>query len=349
MFSKYLKYKTKYLNLIEQIGGGEFKNYNYNIERNSNEGINGYNYLIGLKGDSDNKNIRISVDYINDADIKKITIEAKLSSINKENIPLKISKMKDKIYFIIDDINGLKNDYCVWLSASKDYPDEIYLGYIRSQGYICYNPVSKIPQGDLLMNVIIDFSRYVGFKKIKLLDQSNKNCEYEPINFNQDRSLRSISILRTGDTYYGKYGFKPIDPTHLDTYNRISTILKRQIKEFKFNENMNLIKIKEEKIDEDKIKEEIIKKENIKDKKILEDKIKEEIIKISLRKEYIDALLDPNKQDKLFIDINNDFYKSNCYYEKIIRDLIEDDEINFINELQNSLSLSHFENMELIL
>lgn len=162
----------------------------------------------------------------------------------------------------------------------------------------------EIPQGHLLMNLILNFSKYVGFKKIKLMDLSNKECNFADIGFKYSRSLRSISLLRFGDTYYGKYGFRPSDETHYKEYEETSKILKRQIKDI-INSNEKLHELRRTLENLDKFTE-------------------KDLIKNSLKKKYVEALFLPDNREKKFIELNNIFIMSNCYYESIIRDLVED-------------------------
>lgn len=177
------------------------------------------------------------------------------------------------------------------------------------------------------MKTIINFSKHTGFKKIKLLDQSNKQCIYNEgsFNFNQPRSLRALSLLRFGETYYGKYGFRPYNQEHLKKYNDITTMLKQKVKEFKFFENIKLKELRDTLQSLDRFQG-------------------DDLIKNTLKKNYVDALFLPENQEKIFIQINDNFIKSNCYYESIIRDLIED---GILFPGITSLHLGNFERMEL--
>jgi hypothetical protein len=96
-FLKYLKYKTKYLNLLEQKGGGEFKNFKFNIEENKSHKT-GYDQLKEIIKSSD-KDILNTVDYVHEGTTHNLNINAKLSKSNKENLPPKISNKKI-IYFL---------------------------------------------------------------------------------------------------------------------------------------------------------------------------------------------------------------------------------------------------------
>jgi hypothetical protein len=70
-FDENLKYKTKYLNLYNQKGGGEFINFNFDITANNS--LPGYEYIRRIKGEVD-KPIRISVDYVDKGETQKINI-----------------------------------------------------------------------------------------------------------------------------------------------------------------------------------------------------------------------------------------------------------------------------------
>ncbi len=326
-YEKYLKYKTKYLNLYNQKGGGEFINFNFDITANNS--LPGYEYIRRIKGEAD-KPIRISVDYVDNGETQKINILSKLTNFNNEELSHYVTSMTNPIYFIIDDIEKAPVKYCVWLVSNEKEPTDVYLGYIRSEGFKCYTPTSRIPQGDLLMKTIINFARHVGFKSITLFDQSNRSCTYEEkdettkeeLKFNQMRSLRAISLLRTGHTYYGNYGFRPINPQYLEEYNTVSRSLTRTIREFEFDKNERLLTLREQ----------------------LKDDMR---IYSKFQKKYIEALYKPENQDRIFVDLNNEFIKSNCYYEVIIRDLYE--ELKILNLTDHRLYPGHFEKMKLIL
>ena len=332
-FSKYLKYKTKYLNLYNQNGGGDFTNFKFGIEGNNS--LTGYEYIEKIKGHNNNFIINISVDYVNIGETRNINIKAHLTSKNKENLPPIVKSMENPIYFTIDDIEEKPQEYCIWLGMDKKNPSDIYFGYIRSEGFNCYTPINELPQDDLLMKTIIKFAKYVGFKTISVIDHSlsKKICTYEEkdqttgheFKFNQQRNLKIRTLLKTGHTFFGKYGFRPETPKILEKYNRISKILNRPIREFNFDKNSQLISLKDSL--------------NTLDHLTGDNKVIGKFQKI-----YLEALYKPENQDKLFTALNMEFINTNCYYEIIIRDLYFS---QFLVPGESSFHAEHFEKMKL--
>jgi hypothetical protein len=283
-----------------------------------------------------------------------------LNPDDNTNLFVKISNIKD----------GKKNDIgelCLWLIASKnltipvepalsenDKKGLIYLGYIRSEGKNCFTPFIKVPQGLIIMKILIQFSKLLKFTKIILLDQANKNCvvnEGENNLFNQDRNLRNRYLLQTGNTYYGTFGFRPIKEDDSRIYNLINKLLSTPIIDL-FNKE-TIIKYMPTESNND----------NVDLSRLINEYSTKYVTSLNT------SIANPELQNQPYFKFNDAFIKSDCLYEKIIYDLLFSDNslFNFVNEnikplmselytqkeledlSSSSLKTSKFENMMLIL
>lgn len=211
--------------------------------------------------------------------------------------------------------NDVAQPACLWLvSNTGEYlnSEDIYLGYIRADNRQCFDTEvedKRIPQGEIMMNILIQLSKFLNFKKIKLLDQSNKYCE--PLQ--SDRNFRNTTLLKTGDTYYGKFGFRPVLVEHKALYNFISQLLKTPVCNLFTSDSITKLISYYETPNKDKYYE----------NKIL----------------YLKTLLDYIKTENTiqFNEINNKLITSDCMWEKIIYDLIEDSPSLFNTDYTNIL------------
>jgi hypothetical protein len=258
-----------------------------------------------------------------------------------------IFKGYPNIYIYIKNINAsnsnnISGKSCLWLISNPNYKitylgreitNIIYLGYIRSEGKKCFRVLEredvKVPQGTLIMNILIELSRFLRFNGISLLDYATKKCNVINLkneNEVQDRSLKYTYLLSTGDTYYGKFGFKPIVQANLEIYNKINSLFNKPIVELFHDVDLQsiLTKISSEK----------------------------ESRRNPLTKLYLETLMRRISEGshEPFYMFNARFIKSDCKNEKIILDILED--YPFIKDITTgkfirSLSVSNFEKMYL--
>jgi hypothetical protein len=271
-----------------------------------------------------------------------------------ELLPKSFSELssRDNIYIYIKNINANNTNNnrpqssCLWLISNPTYnitylgkneTNIIYLGYIRSEGKNCFRVLAgedkKVPQGLLLMNIMIEISKLLKFNGISLLDYAAKSCLITKANNTseeQKRGLKNVYLLTTGNTYYGNFGFKPIVKEYSDQYDQINNLFNKNISElFKDVDLQAILNAINEKI-----------KATGKDKYF------------NLMKIYLERLMAEIKQNplELFYTFNSRIIKSNCANEKIIIDIIEDHD--FIKDRTTetyikSLRTGNFEKMYL--
>ena len=297
-----------------------------------------------------NKKINCIVKWKNRDDTEnKYTFEIDINKNNPigENLPHKI-KSDTNIFIKIENpqhvIDKTKNSNtttpsCLWLVSNEELKDDIYLGYIRTENRKCFNTDAKnkkIPQGEIMMNILIELSKLLNFKKIKLFDQSSKYCE--PLKL--PRNFRNTNLLKTGDTYYGKFGFRPEKLEDKLVYNPLSKLLKMRVVDLFKTDTIRELK-------------------NFYSKNLSAEYHSEKV-------DYLNNLLnilESNKLDK-FNDVNKKLIDSDCMWEKVIYDLIEDEPSLFLNMSEsiqpllneiypdkkyNGLKTGKFEKMELVL
>jgi len=319
-------------------GGGEINNIKFyidDVEINNIVVDTGYKNLNDLKTKlltEPQKKFKCIVEWKHDngnSSKYKFEINVNSSLPGDEILPAKYSSASN-IYISINRISkqdrNTDKPLCLWLISNNENPNIINLAYIRSENKTCFVLESgfeslKIPQGNIIMKLLINLSRLLNYKTIELLDQSNKTCNYGPGN-DQSRNLRNFYLLKTGDTYYGSIGFRPNNPENKVFYDNTSKLLKTPIGDLFNIEGINKIKAHYDGI-------------NISDFDDSKKSFHE------FKKQYIDELLKNlnNPEIKIkFNDFNNKYINQDCKWEKVIYDIIEDKPYLFSEEYINDKS-----------
>ncbi len=205
---------------------------------------------------------------------------------------------------------------CLWLFTGPKNKDDLYLGYINKYEGCYYNTTNpdqyyEMQVGTLLMNFLIELGKLFGFKTLTLMDQSNITCKYE--SFNQERSFRKAYILTEGNSWYGKFGFKPYFERDIDKKTEYIDLIKRIFSVDKIYEIFPADKDFYE-----TIKKSLIDRYSGSDRRPID--------YATFITTYIDGLSNYviNRQEITFGAFNKNYIKMNCMYEVVINDAIED-------------------------
>ena len=127
----------------------------------------------------------------------------------------------DDNYFILYSIDENPHDCVTVIISKEDKTAEIHsLGNINT----CVRYTNENVGSTLLkitIKMIEKYHKKLDIRKIILTDNSIKKCE------KSDIILSIFLILLTGDTWYGKYGFKPQDKTLRKKYKENKEIMSK--------------------------------------------------------------------------------------------------------------------------
>lgn len=203
-------------------------------------------------------------------------------------------EIEENIWVLYDKDN---ND-CVSISIDNE-SKEAYINNINANTVKCGETILN-NQGSHLFKITLQFIKEnktkFNINKIKLKDNAMKKCQN-----NQRINLRIFLTLLTGNTWYGKYGFRPDDLNDKKLY--------------KYNkEIMNTTKLND--IDFNKILEKLLKYKN---KKLITNEQYNYFIKVYNKIKDINPLV----KELLFIIFRKDKYEFMCsvfnlIYNKLI-------------------------------
>jgi len=306
-------YKMK-KSLIEHFN--EMNDYKFNIDEKTII----YQKLNRIKVDELDKILK-GGEIVNKNDLLKCDDEIEQFTINNNNYKICVRKIKntdEENYYIINFYSPDAN--CVLLQMDIKNKKVHLTELLKQQGCIMKKKNNNYDNdakegGEILIEIVIKICEKLKIQKITLTDYSHILCKNHP---NSRINLLYSKMLLDGDTWYGKFGFEPVDDFDKKTYD-----------ENKENYKKNILT-------------KYIKKENITKKILNTDKNNNSITKISEK-------YDEMKNEKLCIfmkwisdnycDIYSEIYKyiyEKAGYKKYTT-------LNF--ELKLNTNLSDFVNM----
>ena len=129
------------------------------------------------------------------------------------------------------------NDDCITIGINKETKIISINNITADNSYICFKNITQ-KKGTHLLLLAIKFAKkikkekYPNINRIILTDNSKLHCSEQKDKLVKFSDLRQII---SGDTFYGKHGFIPIDEKDKINYNRNKKILlKLLIKDFDF-------------------------------------------------------------------------------------------------------------------
>lgn len=203
-------------------------------------------------------------------------------------------EIEENIWVLYDKYN---ND-CVSISIDND-SKEVYINNINADTVKCGETILN-NQGSHLFKITLQFIKEnktkFNINKIKLKDNAMKNCQN-----NERINLRIFLTLLTGNTWYGKYGFRPDNLNYRKLYKNNKEI-------------MNTIKLND--VDFNKILEKLLKYKN---KNLITNQQYNYFIKVYNKIKDINPLV----KELLFIIFRKDKYEFMCsvfnlIYNKLI-------------------------------
>lgn len=213
---------------------------------------------------------------------------------------------KDRYTFSIHNNDNEDDSTCLllFIPMKENY---VYVHTISVHEKCVSNNISKTKIGTLLFQCMLDFidnklKNKFKLKYIQIKDNSQFYCKVTKKNIN----FSSLYMLSRGETWYGKYGFKPFDDNEL-------TIHKRNYKNYKKNQKI---------VENTKIKDTNI-------GKYMKDAIKEKPeINFGLTNDKIDKFMErfKNKSVRKFFYALTKLYDQSCgliseIYEDVMDDL----------------------------
>ena len=150
-----------------------------------------------------------------DENIQKQQGGAKQTIFKNGKYTFNIYKVKDndRISFSIHDNNNEKSvDTCMIMFIPR-HEHYVYVQTISYYKNCSYPEMPKTRGGSLLLDTIIKFTQSIKDKykltHIQLRDTSNFTCRLDK----EKTPICNLYMLTRGDTWYGKYGFVPYNPT----------------------------------------------------------------------------------------------------------------------------------------
>ena len=167
---------------------------------------------------------------------------------NKESNVIIVSYNGELFYFYENMPN-------YWILCDVDDYDSVHIGIDSETGETYINTINVdtakygntvlTSKGTQLFKVTLQFLKEnktrFNVNKITIKDNAEKYCKSE-ITHTKSINLATFLTLLTGDTWYGKYGFRPIDKISKETYKRNKKImLRKTINDINFNKILNKI------------------------------------------------------------------------------------------------------------
>lgn len=158
---------------------------------------------------------------------------------NNENF---IFEELEENYWVLYDVSEYFDCINIGINPKEK---EAFINNINADSIKCGNTILT-NQGSHLFKIslkfLIDNKNKLGINKIKLTDNAVINCP------NSKRiNLGFFLTLLTGETWYGKYGFRPIDPEYKKHYRYNRTIMNTvTINNINLNEIINILLNKKE-------------------------------------------------------------------------------------------------------